>query len=142
MNFERPVEDDDVIRLTSQDRQGDIFALVDAIGSRDGQEALKMLHLLLQDDDPQQIFGMVVRQFRLLVQAREVLAQGGVEADVVQALKIHPFVGHKITLQAQRFSLSALEAIYQSLVQIDVGGKTGGMPVDLALDVLIAKLAG
>ncbi len=41
VNYARPVDDDDVIRLTAQEQQASIFDMVDAIGDRDGQEAVK-----------------------------------------------------------------------------------------------------
>lgn len=139
--FQRPVDAQDVRELTSQDQQANIFDMVDAIGSRDGQKALKLLHILLDEGDLLQIFGMVTRQFRLLIQAREILDSGGSEDGVRSQLNLHPYVAQKMTLQVQQFSLAALDDIYQQLLKIDVDGKSGGMPVDLALDVLIARLA-
>ncbi len=142
VNFERPVDDDDVRRLTAQDQQANIFDMVDAIGGRDAQTALKTLHILLTESDPLPLFGMIVRQFRLLLQAREILDSGGSQDTITRTLKQHPYVAQKISGQARRFDLPTLESIYHQLLKIDVDGKTGGMDVGLALDVLIAKLAG
>lgn len=141
VNFARSVEDDDVRRLTTQEYQSDVFALVDAIGNRDGQTALNMLHLLLEEMDFMPLFGMIIRQFRLLIQTREILDGGGNEGDVTRLLNIHPYVAEKIFQQSQKFNLSSLEEIYHQLLEIDLGEKTGGMPGDLALDVLIAGLS-
>lgn len=142
VNFDRPADDDDVRRLTAQEQQASIFDMVDAIGNRDGQTAVKTLHILLEDSDALPLFGMIVRQFRLMLQAREILDAGGSQADVSKRLRQHSYVAQKISGQAHQFSLSTLESIYHQLLQIDVGGKTGGMDVGLALDVLIAELAG
>lgn len=142
VNYARPVDDDDVIRLTAQEQQASIFDMVDAIGDRDGQEAVKTLHILLEDSDPLPLFGMIVRQFRLLLQAREILDSGGSQTEIAQQLKQHPYVAQKIAGQARHFSLPDLEAIYHQLLKIDVAGKSGGMDVGLALDILIARLAG
>jgi len=141
VNFERPVDDDDVRRLTAQDRQADIFDMVDAMGSRDGEKAMKMLHLLLEENDLLNIFGMIVRQFRLLILAREIIEDGGDKDNVTKILKLHPYVAQKVTGQARQFDLSTLESIYHQLLKIDVDGKTGEMDADLALDILIARLA-
>ena len=140
-NYERPVDDDDVRRLTSQEHQTDVFTLVDAIGNRDGERALDMAHLLLEEMDFIPLFGMIIRQFRLLIQARELIEIGGNENDIKDQLKLHPFVAQKINNQAKKFTLSSLEEIYFQLLEIDIGEKTGEMPGDLALDVLIAKLS-
>ncbi len=141
VNFERPVDDDDVRRLTHQEHQSDIFTLVDAIGSRNGQQALNMLHLLLEEMDLIPLFGMVVRQFRLILQAREILDAGGNPQEVARLLGQHPFVAQKVSVQAGQFDMGQLEKIYHRLLEIDLDMKTGGMPGDIALDVLIAELA-
>jgi DNA polymerase-3 subunit delta len=141
VNFERPIEDDDVRKLTAQDRQADIFNLVDAIGSRDGGKALDLMHLLLEEMEFVQLFGMIVRQFRLLLEAREIMDDGGKTGDIAQILHQPNFVARKITGQAERFDLSTLEGIYHHLLQIDLNSKTGQMDGDVALDVLIARLA-
>jgi DNA polymerase-3 subunit delta len=141
VNYERPVTGGDVEFLTVRDRQSDIFAMVDAIGNRDSQKALDLLHILLEEMDFIPLFGMVIRQFRLLIQAREMLDFGGSERDVMETLGLQAFVARKILPQAQQFDLSTLESIYHHLLEIDLGEKTGGMPGEIALDMLIARLA-
>ena len=142
VNYARPADDDDVRRLTAQDQQASIFDMVDAIGNRDGKLAVETLHILLEDSDPLPLFGMIVRQFRLMLQAREILDSGGSQADIAKLLRQHSYVAQKVAGQARQFSLPDLESIYHQLLQIDVDGKSGGMDVGLALDVLIAQLAG
>ena len=142
VNYERPVDDDDVRRLTAQEQQANVFDMVDAIGGRDAKTALDTLHILLEESDPLPLFGMIVRQFRLLLQTRELLDSGESTDTIARTLKQHPYVAQKISGQARSFDLATLESIYHQLLQIDVDGKTGGMDVGLALDILIARLAG
>jgi DNA polymerase-3 subunit delta len=141
VNLERPVDDDDVRRLSIQEQQSDIFEMVDAIGSRDGDTALKLLHLLLEDQPFLMVFSMIIRQFRLILQAREIIDAGGDEQAVAKQLGQHQFVARKVAAQARRFELPTLESIYHQLLQIDLDAKSGGMAGDAALDVLIARLA-
>ena len=141
VNYARPVDDDDVRRLTVQEEISDIFELVDAIGNRDGDKALNMLHLLLEDMAFSQVYGMIIRQFRLILQAREILDAGGDAGEVAKLLHQHPYVAKKITAQASQFDLQTLESIYHWLLRIDIDSKTGGMDGDIAMDVLIARLA-
>jgi DNA polymerase-3 subunit delta len=140
VNFRRPVEPDDVSSLTAYTRTADIFAMVDALGNRNGQEAVRLLHRLLSEQDAMSILGMVIRQFRLLLLAREVLDAGGGERAVARQVKIHPFVAGKITSQAQRFDLPALEAVYRQLLALDEAIKTGQVEADLALDTFVVAL--
>jgi DNA polymerase III subunit delta len=144
-NFSRPVEAEDVDLLTPSTGMGNIFTLVDALGNRNGQQALKMFHHLLAEQDVLQIFGMVVRQFRLLLLAREVLESGGDVADITnqlggEAFRVQPFLAKKLASQARKFSLPALESIYRRLLEMDVASKSGEMEAGLAIDTLIAEL--
>ncbi len=139
VNFARPISLADVELLSVSTAQGDIFELVDALGNGKGKEAQAMLQQLLDEQDPFSIFGMVVRQFRLLLLTREVLDHRG---NVQVALKQHPFVAKKLASQARHFSISTLEAIYKRLLKIDEDAKTGKVTLALSLDMLVVELTG
>ena len=139
-NYRRPVDVEDVENLTAFVGEGDIFALVDALGNRDARRASGTLQRILEVQDVLPVFGMVVRQFRLLLLAREVLDAGGNEGDVTRELKIHPFVAGKVTAQTRHFKMGELERVYHHLLDLDEAMKTGKMAGDLALDTLVAEL--
>jgi len=141
VNYERPVDDDDVRRLTVQEHQSDIFDMVDAIGARDGQQAIELLHRILEDSEFPPVFGMIIRQFRLILQAREILDEGGSEGELAKTLGQHSFVARKISTQARHFSLTELQAIYQLLHEMDVAMKTGGMDGETSLDIFITRVS-
>ena len=140
VNWARPLKVADVEAVSIVTAEPDIFAMVDALASGNGRSAQKLLHRLLENDDPFSVWGMVVRQFRLILQAREVLdAQGGVN-EVTSALGVHPFVAEKVAGQAKRFSLSSLEKIYHKLLEIDEAAKTSQVALDLAMETLVVEL--
>jgi DNA polymerase-3 subunit delta len=141
VNFKRPVEPDDVDHLTPFSRQGDIFVMVDALANHKSRDAQAMLHRLLEEQESILIFGMVVRQFRLLLLAREVLDRGGHESDIVHELKISPFVARKLAPQAHHFTQKTLEGIYRRLLELDEAAKTSQIDGDLALDMLVVSLS-
>jgi DNA polymerase-3 subunit delta len=140
VNDQRPVEPDDVMHLTAYSGEADIFAMVDALGNRDGKAAQQMLHRLLEEEDPMYIFAMVVRQFRLLLLAREILNSSGNEREVAGQLHIHPYVAKKVTAQARHFDIAVLEAVYVRLLEMDEAIKTGQVETGLGLDLLVADL--
>ncbi len=140
VNYRRPVQVDDVERLTPDGAQGDVFAMVDALGNRNGQLALQMLHRLLEIEEPLRLYSMVVRQFRLLLLTREMLDGGHREAEIARALNLHPFVAKKLVPQCRNFDIPALETIYQKLLEIDESIKTGGVEADVAMDSLFVSL--
>jgi len=83
---------------------------------------------------------MIHRQFRLLIQAREILDAGGKVQDIERELQVLGFVARKLSDQARRFSLAQLLEIYDRLLKIDHDMKTGGTPGDVAFELLIADL--
>lgn len=140
VNFARPVTMADVEKVSIVSAQGSVFELVDALGQGDGRKAQHVLHQLLEDEEAFELWGMVIRQFRLLLQARELLDANASVSEVQKALGLHEFVAQKVTNQAKRFSLETLEAIYHRLLEIDEGAKTSQVALDLALDTLVVQL--
>lgn len=140
VDYHRVIEPDDVEALTADYEQGDIFEMVDALGNQDGRRAMGMLHRLLESQDPFSIFGMIVRQFRLLLLTREVLDNGGQAGEVARLLKLHPYVADKMSKQARHFTVPVLEQVYHRLLDIDEAMKTSQMTGDLALDTMVAAL--
>ncbi len=142
VNWDRPVRGSDVDAVCIVTSQQSVFDFVDALSQGNGKVAQKLLHRLLENEDPFSLWGMVVRQFRLLIQAREILDGRGNKDDVARALGVHPFVAEKTTGQATRFTMQSLENIYHRLLNIDEQVKTSQITLDLALDTLIVELAG
>jgi DNA polymerase-3 subunit delta len=142
VNFQRPIEQKDIELLTTDMAQGDIFALTDALGNLNGQSAMEMLQRQLERKEPLEIFSMIVRQFRLLIQVRELMDQGKRQDEIIKTLKISPFLVGKLIPQAKRFNLPALESIYRSLLSLDEAMKTSKLPGALALETLVVQATG
>jgi DNA polymerase III subunit delta len=140
VNFERPIRLLDVEKVSIVSAQGSIFELVDALGQNDGKKAQRVLHQLLEEEEAFELWGMVIRQFRLLLQAREMLDERANVPEIQKALGLQDFLAQKVCNQAGHFSMSALESIYHKLLEIDEGAKTSQVPLDLALDTLIVEL--
>jgi DNA polymerase-3 subunit delta len=139
VDYSRPIRTEDIEQLTAFHGQADVFATVDALGKRDARAALARLERLLEDEDPHYVFSMVIRQFRLLLRAREALDSGLAPA---QTLSVHPVVLRKVTEQARNFTLDDLEKIYHRLMEIDLADKSGQTQLDTALVALVAAVAG
>jgi DNA polymerase-3 subunit delta len=140
VNWSRPVTVEDVEAVCIVTSQQSVFDFVDALANGNGKSAQHLLHRLLESEDEFSLWGMVVRQFRLLIQAREVLDGNGNKDDVAKALGVHPFVAEKAAQQASRFSIETLEAIYHRLLTIDERVKTSQVTLDLAMDTLVVEL--
>jgi len=137
VNGKRPISEEDVMTLTADANQGDIFTLVDALAMRDARNSMRMLHRLLEYNDYFAIFGMITRQFRLLIQTREALDQGIPENAVASFLKINPYVAGKLLQQARRLTMSELENAYRRLLEVDKAVKTSQADDELALEIFV-----
>lgn len=140
VNFERPVEIKDVELLTTSIEQSNVFGLVDAMAMGDLRTAMNQLQIFLESEDVFMLFGMVVRQFRQLIQTREILDEGGDSSQVQSYLGGPKFVAEKMEKQARRFTLQKLLTIYHRLLILDEQLKTSQVEPALGMSMFIAEL--
>jgi len=141
-DFQRPVTVTDVHNLVSATETDNVFALVDAIGLRQGERAVRYLHELLDSGKaPLYLLSMIERQFRILLQVKELHTRGATPSQIQKALGIsHSFIIEKSLRQAQNFSMTHLESIYDHLAEVEQAIKTGEIGDVLALDLLVVEL--
>ena len=60
----------------------------------------------------------------------------------MRLLKLHEYRARLALEHARRYTLPQLEAIYHRLLDVDTAIKTGQMPGDLALELLVVELTG
>lgn len=139
---ERPITREDVRLLTPYAQNANIFAMVDALGNRQTAQAFRLLSQLRNEGaHPLYLLTMIVRQFRILLQVKELAAEGQRQDAIAGQLRLNPFVVKKALTQARRYSLMQLLSIYDRLLAVDVAIKTGQMEANLALDILVVELA-
>jgi DNA polymerase-3 subunit delta len=141
VDYQRPVTAEDVRLLTPEVAPISVFDMVDAIGERNIPKAAQLLHRLLETEMPIPLFGMIVRQFRLLILAREVIDQGGRKSQIEKALKVHPFVAEKLQKQASLFYMNQLKEIYHRLLTTDEYMKTGQMDPKIAMEMFVSEMS-
>lgn len=138
---EAEIRHEDVQRLCPTITEASIFDLVDAIGNRQSKRAALLLQQKYNEGaDPFYLFTMFVRQFRLLIQVKELADSGERPPTIAQTLKMHSFVVGKIHQQTRNFTLPQLEQIYRRLLEIDVAVKIGRNDMVTALNILVATL--
>ncbi|MBP9760778.1 MAG: DNA polymerase III subunit delta [Candidatus Magasanikbacteria bacterium] len=120
-----------------------IFTLVDAVV--EGQ-AVRVFSLIQeqyrQGKDVQYLFAMILRQFRILLEIRDVFEKeqslDGVM--IAKKLDLHPFVVKKSLGVVQKKTKQELERVYTALLQLDIDMKTGKADSKVLLDILVAEL--
>lgn len=138
---DRQVEARDVRELVSDARKASVFAMVDALGMRQPEVALREVRKLLADGDhPLRISAMIVRQFRLLIQVKELSEDGSSPEEIAQKVGTSPRTVAGLQRQARNFSYGQLEEAYRRLLQFDFQVKTGAREPESALELLVVEL--
>lgn len=142
-NYERAVTVSDVHRMVRTAQVPTIFNLVDAIGMRQTEQAVQMLHELLEDGAaPLYLLHMIERQFRILLQVSELQAQKATTGQIQKATGVRqPFVIQKTMRQARNYHLARLQNVYIQLADVEQQIKTGKIEPELALDLLVVQLS-
>jgi DNA polymerase-3 subunit delta len=137
----KTIQSSDVTLLSPYVAEASIFDLVDALGNRNESRASTLYQQKLNEGaDPFYLFSMFVRQFRLLIQVKELANENYAPQAIARELGLHEFVAGKLTHQARGFSMPELEQIYKHLLKIDVAVKIGKADIRTVLDLLVAQL--
>lgn len=129
-----------VYDLVARSLEEDIFALVDATVKQRIDEAMKIYKdLLKQKEAPIKILALVVRQFRILHQVKELKGQGYSEKAMAGKLKIHPYVVKLAAKQVSRFREQDLLKQIDELAELDHQIKTGRISDELGVELFILK---
>ncbi len=127
--------------LFSGDVQGNIFKLTDALSEGDLAGAQDLLSLLLKKrEKPLLILFMLVRHYRLLLQAFCLHDEGMPQKEFNEALGVHPFVARKLRDQAALLSRHILEEALLTLQDADRQIKTGLIEPAQALALILNRV--
>ncbi len=127
-------------KLMPKKSDTDIFKFVDAIGNKNPNLALKSLNDMIDDGkSPLMILAMVSRQFRLILQVKELSSYGYSNKVIGQKLSLHIFVVSKVLKQSSNFSANMILKIINECLEIDYSIKNGLIKDKIALELLISK---
>lgn len=138
----RRIEESDVRLLVSHVREANIFTMVDAIVERRAAVASRLVHQLLDDGSPPSyLLHMITRQFRFLIQIRDLLAKGIPPGSIGVTIGLtSQYALRKAVEQAQAYPMPRLQEAYRALLKADMAIKTGSLDAEIALELVIADL--
>ncbi len=132
---------DDVRLMVKAKFDENIFHLTDALAAKDAKLSFKLLYdQFAAGAHELYILTMLIRQFRILLQTREVMDKEPNHFTIASRLKLHPFVAQKAIRDANRFSLEELKNIYCQLLTIDTKIKSTSDDPRLLFDLLITSV--
>ena len=138
----RTVTREDVRRLVPATRAASVFEMADALGMGDGATAGKLMRHALDIDgeQPLRLLGMIARQYRLLIQAKALQAQGSQAARNGKDAERGRLDGAQAAESGEPPHLVALERAMARILAADEAIKTGKLSDREAMDVLLAEL--
>jgi DNA polymerase III delta subunit len=113
-----------------------IWNFLDSIRPNNKNNVLNF-HKTLTESDPEIIFAMIVRQFRLMLGIIEASQES-----IDEIKRIAPWQKTKLTKQANLFGIENLKKIYKKLYKIDKNIKTGKGNLNLIqnIDILLLEI--
>jgi DNA polymerase-3 subunit delta len=137
----KEISSDDVKMLVKAKFDENIFHLTDALAAKNIKLSFKLLYDQLASGAHElYVLTMLIRQFRILLQTREIIDQEPNYYTVASRLQIHPFVAQKAIRDARKFSLTELKNIYRQLLEIDIKIKSTSEDPRLLFDLLITRV--
>jgi DNA polymerase-3 subunit delta len=116
-------------------RTESIWALVDAVSSRDSKTALGAAASLLADREPPlRILALVARQVRMVAKMRGALADGMSPPEAAKRAGAPPFKADDLARAAKRFGAPELRAAFRTLADTDLALKGSKRPPELVLE--------
>ncbi|MFA5945748.1 MAG: DNA polymerase III subunit delta [Patescibacteria group bacterium] len=127
--------------LVRTDYEADIFGFMDALASPVPRKALEKLFAERKAGaEDFQLFGMLLRQVRLLLQARAVLDEKPTaqKQDIATSLSVHPFVAQKLLGEVRAWTMADLTKTHELAQKLDLGMKSG-IKSDISVDRLVSE---
>ena len=137
----RIINRDDVEAVVGYIKTDSIFALTDAIGEKNVEKGLRYLNnLFAHGEPPLRILSMIVRQFRLMWQAKVYKEMGYSSSEISKKIKVIPYFIGRILEQSGKFDAEELKLCFYKMLNSDLELKTSDSPPHIILDSLILDL--
>lgn len=117
-----------------------IFDMITAIATKKQQQALQLYYdLLTLKEPPMRILYLITRQFNGILQVKESLDKGMVNADIARQMGVAPFVVGKYAGQAKYFSTEEIKEALKDFADIEERVKNGRIADKIGVELIIVK---
>lgn len=117
-----------------------IFDMVEAVAVKQQKKALNYYYdLLALKEPPMRILYLLSRQFKLLLEVKELVGQGRDKAQIAKTAGLHPFVAGKYMQQCRNFSKTVLISIMEYAAETEEMVKTGRLNDVMSVELFIVK---
>ncbi len=130
-----------VDQLVSRSREHMNWDLTDAIVSRNGKKALKVLYEFLDDGvEPVLLTGVIAGTFRRLALAKEMFALGATPAEIFSAVRVTSWKQREYLAMLGRTDARELQRAIMRIAETDLGIKTSKATPRMQIEMLVCEL--
>ena len=117
-----------------------IFEMVEAVAVRNQKKALDYYYdLLALKEPPMRILYLLTRQFKLLLEVKDLAGKRYDKAAIAKTVGLHPFVAGKYMQQCRTFEKKELRSILEDAVDTEEMVKTGRLNDVMSVELFIVK---
>lgn len=140
---ELEIDKNDIDSICTKSLESKVFDLVDSIGYKNVSKAIDIYkNLIFNKISPFMILAMIVRQFRIILQAKYLKKSGENLQDIARQMGIRDFIVREAVNQGCNFTNKILLEGIKECLETDNKIKTGIIQDELAVEMLIIKYAG
>ena len=134
------IEIGDIEEICTTQITNQIFEMVSAVAEKKQKKALDLYYdLLALKEPPMRILYLLSRQFRLLMEVKELAGNGYAKKEIASITGLHPYVTGKYMEQAKAFHRTELRKILEESVDIEERVKTGLLGDVMGVELFIVK---
>ena len=140
VDSENKVTNEIIDRLSQKKIENDIFKLIDYIGEKNSSSAMKILNDMINEGESVLgIFAMISRQFKIVLQVRNLQMDGVSVNEICERLSLRQFVVNKALKQSRNFSQEMIIDMLNFILENDFKIKNGLIKDTLAIEILVSK---
>lgn len=134
------IETSDVEAICTTHVENKIFDMVDAVAQKQQKKALRYYYdLLALKEPPMRILFLMTRQFRILMEVKEMTAKGYAGKEIASGAGVPPFAVKKYQAQAKAFSGASLRSILEAAAMTEESVKTGRLTDVLSVELFLIE---
>lgn len=131
----------DIVNITAKSLNTNNFLFVDAVVEGNLEKSLELLKdLKVLKQEPTVIFALLARDFRLMLQIKNMLIKGEKEYDIMRFLGLQDWQLDRYIKKIFPYKVKELEEILVKLANIDLDIKTGKIDKYIALELFILDI--
>lgn len=130
----------DVEEICTTQITNQIFDMVEAVAAKQQKKALDYYYdLLALKEPPMRILYLLARQFKLLMEVKDLSEKRYDKSQIAKTVGLHPFVAGKYMQQSRTFSKQELRRILEDALDTEELVKTGRLNDVMSVELFIVK---